>query len=546
MAASSRTIPIDVPLHPAATASERLARGGGWWTLMLVVFMQLAVTESLSVAAWSEGLEVVRLAMLGGALLGLMLALTRWDGAFPVVYSLLAGIAWISTLFTQLIFSGLTWRDGALELFRRNVDWVRALVEGASVADNLIFVTQLSFLGWWIAYLSIWSLFRHQRVLNAVIPSGVALLVNAYYSASSMSLFLVVYAATVVLLAIRVELARNEARWQMTRVRYPSDITFDFLKAGLAFTVIVIVIAWTMPGLTQGLTVERLLRPFERPWQQVEETWNRMYQSLNYSQATAPVSTFGKSMAFGGPVRLTDRPIFEAVVTERAYWRAATYDRYSSQGWDNTAPDVVVIEADETLAEPVLRATKDVTATVYTLERGQDLIVAPPQPDRISVPVTADAWTVPNPPDPDEPERWVTLMRSRLPIGQRGVPAATDGRPYGISGMDRGAVPAVTRLLATASEGSRSRNHLAGGQPVRKGLRSRAVPPGLHLQSGDRCPARGTGWRGLLPLRHPGGLLRLLCKRHGGDAALCRCAGALRGGLHAGRADRDQCPCGWK
>lgn len=418
MAASSRTIPIDVPLHPAATASERLARGGGWWTLMLAGLMLLTVTESLSVAAWSEGLEVVRLAMLGGALLGLMLALTRWDGAFPVVYSLLAGIAWISTLFTQLIFSGLTWRDGALELFRRNVDWVRALVEGASVADNLIFVTQLSFLGWWIAYLSIWSLFRHQRVLNAVIPSGVALLVNAYYSASSMSLFLVVYAATVVLLAIRVELARNEARWQMTRVRYPSDITFDFLKAGLAFTVIVIAIAWTMPGLTQGLTVERLLRPFERPWQQVEETWNRMYQSLNYSQATAPVSTFGKSMAFGGPVRLTDRPIFEAVVTERAYWRAATYDRYSSQGWDNTAPDVVVIEADETLAEPVLRATKDVTATVYTLERGQDLIVAPPQPDRISVPVTADAWTVPNSPDPDEPERWVTLMRSRVPIGQ--------------------------------------------------------------------------------------------------------------------------------
>ncbi len=442
MASSTRTIPTDIPLHPAATASERLARGGGWWTLLLAGLMLLTVTESLSIAAWSEGLEVVRLAMLGGALLGLMLALTRWDGAFPVVYSLLASIAWIATLFTQLIFSGLTWREGALELFRRNAEWVRALVEGASVADNLIFVTQLSFLGWWIAYLAIWSLFRHQRVLNAVIPSGVALLVNAYYAAAPMSLFLIVFAATVVLLAIRVELARNEARWQMTRVRYPPDITFDFLKAGLAFTVIVIVIAWTMPNLTRGLTVERLLRPFEAPWQEVEETWNRMYQSLNYGQASAPVSTFGKTMAFGGPVRLTDRPIYEVVVTERSYWRAATYDRYSSQGWDNTAPDVVVIEADESMGEPVLAATKEVTATVFALERGQDLIVAPPQPDRISVPVTADFRSIPDPLGSDEPARSVTLLRSRVPIGQ--------DAPYQVVSKASDVSPERLRLAGTA------------------------------------------------------------------------------------------------
>ena len=166
-----------------------------------------------------------------------------------------------------------------------------ALLEGTSGADNLIFVTQLSILGWWIGYLAIWSLFRHQRLLSAVIPGGVALLVNAYYSSASMTGYLILYAAAVLLLAIRVELARNETRWQMTRVRYAPDITLDFLKAGVAFTALVLILAWAMPDVTQNLTVERVLRPFEGPWQKVEDTWNRMYKSLNYGSSAAAVST---------------------------------------------------------------------------------------------------------------------------------------------------------------------------------------------------------------------------------------------------------------
>jgi hypothetical protein len=163
---------VEVPLA-GSTPGERLARGGGWWTLVLAMIMLLAVTESLNAAAWSEGLEVVRLAVLGGALLGFMLALTRWEGPFPIIYSILSSIVWIATLFTQLVFQDLTFRQGALELFQRNANWIRALMEGTSGADNLIFVTQLSFLGWWIGFLAIWSLFRHQRLLAAFIPAGV-------------------------------------------------------------------------------------------------------------------------------------------------------------------------------------------------------------------------------------------------------------------------------------------------------------------------------------------------------------------------------------
>ena len=427
----SVALPLEIP--PSSTPAERLARGGGWWTLLLAVLMLIAVAEGLNAAEWSEGLEVVRLAMLGGALLSFMLALTRWDGAFPVIYSALACIVWIATLFSQLIFGSIPMREGALELFQRNVHWMRALIEGTSGADNLIFVTQLSVLGWWIGYLAIWSLFRHQRLLSAVIPAGVALLVNAYYSSAPMSGYLIMYGAAVLLLAIRVELARNEARWQMTRVRYAPDITLDFLKSGLAFTALVTILAWTMPDVTQSLTIERLLRPFEGPWQQIEDTWNRMYKSLNYSGSATTVSTFGKSMAFGGPVSLTDRPIFDAVTPERSYWRAAVYDEYTSSGWLNSSPEIAVIDSREPLGEPAIQNTREITSTIYPLEQGQELIFAPPQPKRIGVPVTADYRPVPATRDQREPMRSVSLLRSRIRLdsdtGYQVISAVSDASP---------------------------------------------------------------------------------------------------------------------
>ncbi len=83
MTANIHTMPTHRPDCPAAdTPAERLAHGGGWLTLILALHHAVAMTEALSAAAWSEGLDIVRLAVLGGALLGFLLSLTRWDGFF--------------------------------------------------------------------------------------------------------------------------------------------------------------------------------------------------------------------------------------------------------------------------------------------------------------------------------------------------------------------------------------------------------------------------------------------------------------------------------
>ena len=111
--ASTHALPAQPEAPATDTPAERLARGGGWWTLILALLMLLAVTESLNTAAWSDGLVVVRYAIFGGALLAFALALTRWDGIFPAVYAFLASLFWVATCFNWFIFQELSPQAGA-------------------------------------------------------------------------------------------------------------------------------------------------------------------------------------------------------------------------------------------------------------------------------------------------------------------------------------------------------------------------------------------------------------------------------------------------
>ena len=61
--------------------------------------------------------------------------------------------------------------------------------------------------------------------------------------------------------------------------------------------------------------------------------------------------------ALGGPVTLTDRPVFEASAPMRVYWRGATYDTYTGSQWLNTDQQVLQVEQGKRFAEPIFQMT---------------------------------------------------------------------------------------------------------------------------------------------------------------------------------------------
>jgi transglutaminase-like putative cysteine protease len=390
MAVATGTNQVQATESPSVSPHDRLARAGGWWAFLLTFVMLGSVAEAVHATAWSDGLGVVRLAIMGGGLVGLALALTRFDSAFATIYGIVMGVFWVALSLQRVLLPDMATHDAVQEVLLRNAGWLATLLQGGRAADNLVFVTQLGFLGWWLGFFAAWQIFRHQRVLYAVVPAGAALLVNLYYSPVNLSGYLLVFLVATLLIAVRLELSKNEMRWQITRVRYAPDIYIDFLKAGLAFAVIVVLVSWAMPDVASRANLERLGRPFDRPWKSVEDTWSRMYQSLNYPGVVPTVNRYGSNLALGGPVSLSDRPIFEGQFPERTYWRATTYDFYDGRGWTDTNQEIAIVEQGQWLGEPLFGATAEMTATMRLLESGQDVILSPPQPVRISVPVDAD------------------------------------------------------------------------------------------------------------------------------------------------------------
>ena len=112
----------------ATTPRQRFALGGGWLTVILALAMLLSMSGALSAAGWSENLDLIQAAIVAGALLSLLLALTRWDAAFSVGYSLLASIVVTVSLLHQGFFPDLTLHDAILAIIQRNVAWISALI----------------------------------------------------------------------------------------------------------------------------------------------------------------------------------------------------------------------------------------------------------------------------------------------------------------------------------------------------------------------------------------------------------------------------------
>jgi transglutaminase-like putative cysteine protease len=440
MAITTTSEPVQVFETPSLTPQDRLARSGGWLTFALALIMLATVAEGVHAAGWSEGLEVVRLAVVGGGLLGFALALTRFSSLFAAFYGVLAGVFWVTVTLQRVLLPEMSAHDAVQELLLRNAGWFMALTRGGAGADNLVFVTQLSLLGWCLGFFASWNLFRHQRLLYAAVPAGIALLINLYYSPINLTGYLLVFLVMVLFLAVRIELAKNETRWQISRIRYAPDIYIDFLKAGLIFAAIVVLFSWAMPNVASRANLERLVRPLQRPWRTIEDTWSRMYQSLNYPGTTPQAIRYGKNLTLGGPVNLSDRPIFEGQFARRTYWRAATYDQYDGRGWTDTDLETSIIEHGQWLGEPLFAATAQITATIRPLVSGQSTIFTPPQPLRVSLPVDADFSRITE----DAALVSVSQLHSRVELSPRsayGVVSAVTQAPVDLLQADKTEYP---------------------------------------------------------------------------------------------------------
>lgn len=395
----------------------RFSMPGAWMSAILLAIMLLNLAMSLRSAGWTDGLGILGLVVLGGFLFGLALSYTRWSGLFPLLLSLVVGLAWVLIWVgrTPEIPAGIDGPQRMIVIGENLRNWLLLLFGETPARSNLVFILELALLMWWLGYLSAWAVFREGRVWRAIIPIGLVLVVNIYFGPASLAFHLAIFIVCALLLAVRSNLSEQEIGWRIDGIRYPTDIQFDFLRDGFIFAVVVMLLAFFLPNAGGNGALASAMDPLREPWYDIQQEWGRLFSTLNYQGGTAGVAAFGDTLTLGGERNLGDAPIMDIRSPAGRYWRAVAYDTFTGRRWLNTGTLIQTIDAGHHVDTPEFDGREEITHTVTMLAPTGNVLFAAGQPLRVSLHAEADLKVIERRSEEELPLAEIAMLRRAGP-----------------------------------------------------------------------------------------------------------------------------------
>ncbi|MCX6045248.1 MAG: transglutaminaseTgpA domain-containing protein, partial [Chloroflexi bacterium] len=253
--------------------------------------------------------------------------------------------------------------------------------------DNYMFIFEISFLVWWLTYLGMWAIFRYGYTWRAIVPAGLVLVLNTYYAPHSTLGFLIVFTLLALMLLVRTNLAEQQVRWREESIYFSQDITFDFLRTGLLYSVVVLALAWLAPALGRNPQLAHTLDPITQRWTQFQEKSSKLYEGLTHSKQLTG-SSFGKDLKLGGRRNVGSDLVFTVSAPMGRYWRAVVFDTFDGRQWANTAKDEIRFDANTPLPAVTWNLRSPITQTIKLYEPTGDVIFGAPDIRKVNMPVS--------------------------------------------------------------------------------------------------------------------------------------------------------------
>jgi transglutaminase-like putative cysteine protease len=413
----AQAAPLPNPsLQPSAAAPARRPhtfrylnnvyfRDGIWATGLLAALLYLVLAVSLDSAGHvPSGMGIVVPVTLGAIVLGALMSFSRFDSFFALSHALFTGLALILFLMARLPspeeFEPILSR-GLPELQARSyfvllrlLGWLDAARNRSASADNFVFIFEMAFLVWWLTFLGMWSILRYGYIWRAVVPAALVLVVNAYYAPDSVLTLLGIFAVLALFLLVRANLSEQQLRWRDGRVVVANDLTWEFVRTGLTYSVIVLAVAWLLPGLGRSMQVRQLLSPINEQWESAQQEVTRLYQGLNRREDPGSAA-FGRSLSMGGPRTVGDNFVFNVEASAGRYWRAVTFDTWTGRGWVNSAETETNLAAFQPIPIGNWSERAPVTQTVTLMANTGNVVFGAPDIRQASLPLDALVGAVP-------------------------------------------------------------------------------------------------------------------------------------------------------
>ncbi len=380
-----------------------------WWDLPAAVLLLAALFTAASrliITDWVEHLNILHLWTFCGALAGLALGQSRFSPRRVILFALSYGlfiIFWRLGLTLECDIDVL-WTERLVILASRLTGALGQLARREAVQDPLLFLLWMAALFWALSVHAGYTLTRHAHPWRATLPTALTLLIiqnsDPYETARIWSL--AAYLFFSLLLLARLTYLRHRVRWQQTRARIPPLAALDFTQAVLLASVLLILLAWLIPVLTDALPAVRdKWQETTRPWfTAVRDVLDRAFASLRRTAVLTVADHYGDSLSLSRGSQLTDALVLTvqgppSSGTSRYYWRARVYDHYAGGRWSSVAYSVTrsldPTDPGLTFADDVeLSAGRRTITFTFTSAVPMATLYAASQPRWVSLPAQAD------------------------------------------------------------------------------------------------------------------------------------------------------------
>src|SRR5260221_10212061 len=403
--------------HKPRQRTFSLTPNEGWLAMLLLTLAVYSIVFSIISANWVGNSYILLWSTAVGFLAGLCVAkIQRFPQAILHLGACLGGY-WLSIWLTSMVAFHVSWLV-LLENLRAVITGVFAM--SAAANGELIFLFYLSFLSFFLGYFGAWLIYRaHLPWLVALVYCAI-MLVNLNYAKQDLSYLLVIMLGALILLIARIQLANQVNRWinegLHTDRAWLQDISRRFVQVSSLLMLLILVIAWVLPGLAQPGSGVNF-------WNGLDNAWNSLThgqfplggQGSLFQPIPTTTNFFGDQLSITGSVILPTGEVLSYTsnaTPQSQYLEGFTYDRFDGHTWTSSAPNQPQqFLANTPLPLETMSNPNQLTTIVNVAqppEGTKHYIFAPAQPASFNVPtalygngITA-AWTQQGPLTPEE------------------------------------------------------------------------------------------------------------------------------------------------
>jgi len=356
----------------------------GWLSLGLLGAMALALAWSIQGAAWLPNLGFLITVALSAVLVGAILGILRPSVVIALPLSALVGGLVVLWSIGAEYFPALSVSDRFFALREEVAVWILVVARTGYPAELSPYAIGLGVLMWVTAFMAAYAVYRHNRVLDAIVLLGAALITNMAATFTDLFPALLLFVVAALLLWLRASLANRQEGWQQRRVNENLEVPAAIMRTGVTLAAGSVVLAFALTSVAVAAPLTDVWRGFDGVWSGVRDQFEGVFGGLTNPQSRISGSSFGSGFTVVGPWVSNNDEALRVAASRPLYMRTATYDIYTGRGWERSGTTDRAVAAGDRLFEaatperPVVAAAVEVETISVEMRQtlGRNLFTA--------------------------------------------------------------------------------------------------------------------------------------------------------------------------